>query len=160
VDFHKNVQAANGYPLNQSSVHVPVTGSNVCGAHAIINKSVTSCETRANWSLVEDVLVNAWKEIFFILSRLTKTRRGQKSSSVCSVGNKTLKQSKDKITNLKDLYKAAKDKNKRTKESLNTSIFYPIFDEVLGCKHAITMPHITERREKFLSNLLAEQNGG
>jgi len=201
--------SANAYALNQSTVHVPVTAtaSNVCGARTSVYKNVASNETRANWSLAEeDILVIAWKENVLHLETTDKNLAWTKiASSVCSVGNKTLKQCKDKIRNLKDLYKAAKDKNKRTGESLNTSPFYATFDEVLGCKHNITMPHVTEvgvktnlasiekqptrmevetflktgkkrkqsstnvtemkkmvaesetRREKFLSNLLAEQ---
>ena len=50
---------------------------------------------------------------------------------------KTLKQLKDKIWNLKDAYKAARHKNKETGASPTYSPYFENFDEVLGTRDVI-----------------------
>ena len=58
--------------------------------------------------------------------------------------DKTMKQIKDKLRNLKDAYKAARDHNKKTGESPSYSPFYEDFDEVLGTRDAVNTPYATK----------------
>ena len=55
-----------------------------------------------------------------------------------------MKQCKDKIKNLKERYKEAKDKNKKSGESLHTCAFFNLFDEILGTRDVIEMPLVKE----------------
>ena len=55
---------------------------------------------------------------------------------------KTLKQCKDKIRNLKQLYKEAKHQNKQSGNAPQTSPFFEDFDEALGNRPVITMPRV------------------
>ena len=64
--------------------------------------------------------------------------------AVQKIGNKSMKQCKDKIRNLKELYKTSKDSNKKTGENLHLSPFYNIFDEMLGDRDVVTIPLHTE----------------
>jgi len=102
--------------------------------------------SRTTWSSTEQsVLVNSWKENFDLLNSIQRSEAWQTiHSSVCSVGGKTLKQCKDKIRNLKDQYKEAKDKNRRSGESLHQSPYFKIFDEILGVRDVVTMPNVTQ----------------
>lgn len=101
---------------------------------------------RAYWSFEEqEILVNTWRENFAQFETIFKNEAWNKVlSAVSMVGKKTLQQCKDKIKNLKELYKEAKDKNKTTGETLHKSPFFEIFDDVLGCRHAVTMPIVKE----------------
>ena len=57
---------------------------------------------------------------------------------------RTLKQLKDKIRNLKDAYKAARDNNKKTGASPTYSPYFEDFDEVLGTRDVINTPFARE----------------
>ena len=80
--------------------------------------------------------MNEWKENIKLLEShnnhqgLTRIK-----TKVDQVGpEKTTKQIKDKIRNLKGLYSAANDNNKKSGASPQTSPHYDIFDEVLGTR--------------------------
>ena len=57
---------------------------------------------------------------------------------------KTMKQLKYKIRNLKDAYKAASDNNKKTRASPTHSPYFEDFDEVLGTRDVINTPFARE----------------
>ena len=62
---------------------------------------------------------------------------------------KTLKQLKDKIQNLKDAYKAVRDNNKKTGASPTYSPYFEDFDEVLGTRDVINTPFAVELELEF-----------
>ena len=57
---------------------------------------------------------------------------------------KTTKQCKDKIRNLKKSYKEAKANNNKTGRPRQTSPYYDSFDEVLGTRAVVTMPGVIQ----------------
>lgn len=120
-------------------------------------KDANKPNLRTMWTEVEqEVLVNSWKDQFEELETVRKTEAWAKIlSAVCTVGQKTLKQCKDKIKNLRELYKEAKDKNKQTGESLHKSPHFNIFDEVLGTRHVIRTPFLREVGVKNDTNVAA-----
>ena len=77
----------------------------------------TTQSKRSNWTAAEtEALVQAWKDNFLQLESMQKNDVWKKIVNiVCKHGEKTLKQCKDKLRNLKDLYKIAKDSNKKNR---------------------------------------------
>ena len=61
---------------------------------------------------------------------------------------KTVTQCKNKIRNVKAAYKAAKENNKKKEASLEFCQYFNNFDEVLGTRDVINLPHIAEVRER------------
>ena len=57
---------------------------------------------------------------------------------------KTVTQCKNKIRNLKATFKAAKENNKRSGASLEFCHYFNNFNEVLGTRDVINLPHIAE----------------
>ena len=57
---------------------------------------------------------------------------------------KTVTQCKNKIRNVKAAYKAAKENNKKKGASLEFCQYFNNFDEVLGTRDVINLPHIAE----------------
>ena len=57
---------------------------------------------------------------------------------------KTLKQCKVKIRNLKDSYKKCKDENKSSGNNFNTCQFYDKFDRVLSTRNVVNLPEFRE----------------
>ena len=57
---------------------------------------------------------------------------------------KTVTQCKNKIRNLKAAYKAAKENNKKSGASLEFCQYFNEFDELLGTRDVINLPHIAE----------------
>ena len=57
---------------------------------------------------------------------------------------KTLKQCKVKIRNLKDSYKKFKDENKSSENNFNTCQFYDEFDRVLSTRNVVNLPEFRE----------------
>lgn len=122
-------------------VNLTVTVPESSGTNSSSNLS-SSHASRAIWSNVEEkVLVNTWKENFELFKTVNKNEAWDKVlSAVASVGNKTLKQCKDKIRNLREQYKVAVDKNKQSGGNLYKSSYFDDFDEVLGTRHGVTTP--------------------
>ena len=90
---------------------------------------------RERWSESRTkTLVYLWKEHFRDLQTSKQNLIWIKiKTAVNEKGpEKTLKQLKDKIRNLKDAYKAARDSNKKTGASPTYSPYFEDFDEVLG----------------------------
>jgi len=90
-------------------------------------------------------LVTEWRENFLDLQSLSKEEAFKRIvSAVNVVGKKTAHQCKNKIKNLKELYKKAKHSNKRSGQSLRTFPYFDIFDEVLGGRDIVTMSHLAQ----------------
>ena len=53
---------------------------------------------------------------------------------------KTIKQCKDKMKNLKDAYKRAKESNKKTCAALSFLPYFSRIDEILGCRDVMNSP--------------------
>ena len=92
------------------------------------------------------VLVNMYCENFEL------TEKSNCSSAWLKIQNevnkhgpeKTVKQIKDKLRNLKSDYRAARDNNKKTGAALQTSLYFDIFDELFGTRDVVTLPNFTE----------------
>ena len=68
---------------------------------------------------------------------------------------KSIRQCKDKIRNLKDTYKQAKGNSKRSGSAPQTSAYFDNFDQVLGKRDGISLYNITQvgvEEELLLSN--------
>ena len=57
---------------------------------------------------------------------------------------KPIRQCEDKIRDLKDTYKQAKDNNKRSGSAPQTSAYFDYFDQVLGTRDGISLNNITQ----------------
>lgn len=57
---------------------------------------------------------------------------------------KTMKQCKNKLRNLKASYKDAKANNNQTCRGKKTSPYFEIFDEILGSRPVVTMPGVID----------------
>ena len=102
---------------------------------------------RERWSESQTrTLVYLWKEHFHHLQTSKQHIIWVKiNTAVNEKGpEKTLKQSEDKIRNLKDAYKAARDNNKKTGVSPTYSPYFENFDEVLGTHDVINTPFAQE----------------
>ena len=56
---------------------------------------------------------------------------------------KTIKQCKDKMRNLKDTYKRAKESNKKTGAVPSFPPYFTQIDEILGCRDVMSLPEKT-----------------
>ena len=65
-----------------------------------------------------------------------------------AVGNlgpaKNFKQCKDKMRNLKDAYKRAKESNKKTGAAPSFPPYFTQIDKILGCRDVMRLPEKTE----------------
>ena len=142
---------AVGVPVNKSvsftntSVEAPTKHSDGISTKNSVDQDQMKT-SRTTWSTVEqEVLVHAWKDNYKELESVHNSVAWAKIlSAVLTVGEKSLKQCKDKIKNLKERYKEAKDKNKKSGESLHTCAFFNLFDEILGTRDVIEMPLVKE----------------
>ena len=159
----QNYEVGNQNPCHgQSKTSLSKRKVNEHSSNVNSKKSKQSAETttkRAIWVQVEEeVLVAAWKENFHLLDTVRRDEGWAKIlSSVESVGEKNLKQCKKKIDNLKDDYKEAKQMNKETGSELHKSPFFDIFDQLLGDRPIITLPHV---KEVGAGNLKTSQSNG
>lgn len=103
-------------------------------------------KTRETWPQNQAlVLVTSWKANF---DDLESHKAPEAWRMILAEVNKhgkqrTLKNLKDKIRNLKDSYKAAKKHNdESTGEAPKFSQFYEEFDEIYGCRDVVKMPHL------------------
>ena len=150
-NFNNGSSVTNFNNVNSYSVsNFPHTYSTVVPSASKQHAAVANCNKtvmyRGIWTESEEnVLVRTWAENFEQLETVSKNEAWVKIlSAVLKVGDKTLKQCKDKIRNLRDQYKEAKDKNKATGESFHKSAHFETFDKVLGSRDALTMPHLMQ----------------
>eukprot|EP00794_Sanderia_malayensis_P002005 gene2005-2280_t len=70
---------------------------------------------------------------------------------------KTMGQAKKKLRYLKDRYKEAAVKNKRSGGARNVPMYYDIFDEVYGTRSLVTMNEVRETEENPRAKVDAER---
>ena len=108
-----------------------------------LSASAAEKKKRERWSESQTkTLVYLWKEHF---RDLQTSKQHLIWIKIKTAGNEkgpeqTLKQLKDKIRNLKDAYKAARDNNKKTGASPTYSPYFEDFDEVLSTRDVINTP--------------------
>ena len=105
---------------------------------------------RNKWTKEEtDALVNAWRDAFVELESHKDPVAWKciQESVNAKGGGKTLDQIKKKLSNLKDRYKEAKEKNKRSGESQNTPKYYDVFGNVLGTRSTVKLGEVRESQE-------------
>lgn len=102
----------------------------------------------SKWSIAEtDALVYAWRDSFVELESAksaTAWRRILETVNEKGNGRKTLEQVKKKLRNLKDRYKEAKAKSKRSGEAGSFPKYFEIFDEVLGTRSLVQFGEVRE----------------
>ena len=91
-------------------------------------------------------LVCWWKEYYNELETAKQHSLWAKIKVVNDkLGNpRSLKQIKDKLRNLKDAYKQARDNNKQTGKSPIFCPFYEDFDEIFGARDTVNLPYAKE----------------
>ena len=111
------------------------------------NEPVAVKQIRDRWSDNEaTLLVKLWREN---IDKLQSTKCAEAWSHISEEvsklnGGKNVKQCKVKVRNLKDLYKKAKDNNRKSGSSPDFPPFYDDFDTVLGCRDIIQLPDFEE----------------
>ena len=120
-----------------------------CSAASTANvvNSQNGAKTSTKWGEAQtSVLVNEWKERIDDVESARATETWHRIvQEVNKVGTqKTTKQCKDKIRNLKKSYKEAKANNNKTGRLRQTSPYYDSFDEVLGTRAVVTMPGVIQ----------------
>ena len=109
--------------------------------------STTTKATRKRWERKQtNVLVAKWKEYFNEIESAGANAAWAKiKSCVDQAGEeKTVQQCKNKIKNLKDEYKKAKDHNSRTGNSPIYPPFFHEIDEVYSTRDVVNMPNLAE----------------
>ena len=126
------------------------------------NKDTASNKrTRESWNYTQTAkLVKLWNENINLIesSRCNEVWFTIRKELSKYGGQKTKKQCTDKLRNLKDLYKKAKENNRTSGASPETSLFFEDFDEILGSRDVSNMPELKEvgAAEKSSFNLFDE----
>ena len=100
------------------------------------------------------MLVSLWQENIGVLG---STRSHEMWVEIkAAVDNsgpaKTIKQCKDKMRNLKDFYKRAKQSNKKTCARPSFPPYFTQIDEILGCRDVMNLPEKTEAGANSISD--------
>ena len=107
----------------------------------------SSQKMRNQWTKEQtDAMVNAWRESFVELESHKNPAAWRRiQEAVNKKGEeKTLEQVKKKLSNLKDRYKEAKEKNKRSGAARNMPKYYDVFDDVLGTRSVVQLGEVRE----------------
>ena len=112
-------------------------------------QSNNSCseKKRERWNEKQsDLLVQLWKQKYQLLqsTRCNEVWNNIKTEIEKLGSEKSLKQIKTKLRNLKDTYKKAKENNKKSGASPEFPRYYQDFDEVLGSRDIINLPEVRE----------------
>ena len=93
-----------------------------------------------------DLLVQLWKQKYSLLqtTRCNDVWNNIKNEINKVGAEKSLKQCKNKLRNLKDTYKKAKENNNKSGASPEFPKYYRDFDEVLGSRDIINLPEFRE----------------
>ena len=114
---------------------------------SINRKKSTKKRTKESWNYLQTKeLVSLWKENLSILES-SRCNEGWHfiQKQVSKPGHeKTKLQCKNKIRNLKDLYKNAKLNNSKSGAASQTSPFSDVFDEVLSSRDVVNIPEKKE----------------
>ena len=129
---------------NEISTHV---SEDLEDKTSINGKKSTKKRTRESWNYLQTTeLVSLWKENLSILesSRCNKSWHFIQKEVPKLGHEKTKLQCKNKIRNLKDLYKNAKLNNSKSGAAPRMSPFFDVFDEVLSSRDVV---NISEKKE-------------
>ena len=99
------------------------------------------------WSTAQtDALVYAWRDCFVDLeSHKNPAAWRTILQNVNETGSKkSMDQVKKKLRNLKDRYKEAKEKNKKSGGARNLPKYFAVFDEVLGTRSVVRLNEVRE----------------
>ena len=99
------------------------------------------------WSAAQtDALINSWRECFVELESHKNAEAWRRILSAVNKkgSNKTMEQAKKKLRNLKDRYKEAKEKSKKSGEARNLPKYFDIFDDVLGTRSLVRLEEVRE----------------
>ena len=146
------VSSPTYYAIPGTSVETRETQENTSTQASTNELSTSEKKKRERWSESQTkTLVYLWKEHFRDLQTSKQHLIWIKiKTAVNEKGpEKTLKQLKDKIQNLKDAYKAVRDNNKKTGASPTYSPYFEDFDEVLGTRDVINTPFAVELELEF-----------
>ena len=121
------------------------------------NKKVSNKRTRESWNYAQTaVLLKLWKEnIQLIESSRCNEAWHTIQIEVSKLGiDKSKRQCTDKLRNLKDQYKRAKEINRTSGAAPKTSPFFDDFDEILGTRDIVNIPEFKEVGivEPFVNN--------
>lgn len=135
-----------------------------CSAASTANdvNSQNGAKTSTKWGEAQtSVLVNEWKERIDDVESARATETWHRIvQEVNKVGTqKTTKQCKDKIRNLKRSHKEAKANNNKTGRPRQTSPYYDSFDEVLGTRAVVTMPGVIQCGQAESDDLSQDLSG-
>ena len=111
------------------------------------NKKVSNKRTRESWNYAQTaVLVKLWKEnIQLIESSRCNEAWHIIQIEVSKLGiEKSKRQCTDKLRNLKDQYKRAKENNRTSGAAPKTLPFFDDFDEILGNRDIVNIPEFKE----------------
>lgn len=151
----QNFNPGNFYP-QYSQPHffynaVPQTHIAVSAPKIVMEREAVNDEKektkRERWVAKQtEVLVAQWVKHF---DNIESSRCNQYWPKIVQEVNshgpeKTLKQCKVKIRNLKDSYKKCKDENKSSGNNFNTCQFYDEFDRVLSTRNVVNLPEFRE----------------
>ena len=89
-----------------------------------------------------DMLVSLWQENIGVLESTCSRKMWFKiKAAVDNLGPaKTIKQCKDKMRNIKDAYKRAKESNKKTGAAPSFPPYFTQIDEIYRCTHVMNLP--------------------
>ena len=102
--------------------------------------------------------MNHWKENFDELESTTRNKAWTKVALAVSIlgTNKTMKTCKNKIRNLRDMYRIAKYQNKTTGENFHSLPYFEAFDEKLGLRVVMVMLIPNQSKSKSCKMLVIE----
>ena len=118
-----------------------------CSSEVPTSGTQNQTKKRDSWMTAQTkVLVYWWKEYYNELETAKQHSLWAKIKvEIDKLGNpKSLKQIKDKLWNLKDAYKWARDNNKQTGKLPIFCPFYEDFDEIFGAKDTVNLSYAKE----------------
>ena len=108
------------------------------------NKKVSNKRTRESWNYAQTAaLVKLWKENIQLIESSIIWHTIQIEVSKLGI-EKSKRQCIDKLRNLKDQYKRAKENNRTSGAAPKTSPFFGDFDEILGTRDIVNIPEFKE----------------
>ena len=137
----------NFSPTDQQLLNVPVHQPPTVPVHQANQKAPPQKRKREGWPKEQArLLVTEWKENFSLIESHKSNAALSHIKEVVSRNgpNKTAKQCKDKLRNLKDEYKRCKDSNAQSGAEPRFCQFYEIFDEVLSARDVVNLPFVLE----------------
>ncbi len=130
-------QRPNFYQQSSATMSSPAT----------VPSADTLQKERVHWTTEQtDALVNAWQDAFVELESHKNPQAWKRIMAAVNKAGKqrSLDQIKKKLNALKDKYKEAKAKNKKSGEARNMPKYYDTFDEILGTRSIVQFEEVRE----------------